>query len=258
MIGHRSAGRRMAMAAALLLAFAPAAGFMAQPVLAQVPGTKLPSGAVVPDFTGVWERPADQGIRFDPSGSPPPFTPAYAAKFQAGLAARARGEDAADPTAGCLPPGMPRMMVATYPMEVLQTRGQVTIITEWDSQVRRIFTDGRPHPSEDKLDITFNGHSIGHWEGTTLVVDTIGLHGDTSFDSTPTQHSDQMRLTERMRLVDPRTLEDQITVIDPVAFTRPWVVTRRYVRGGPDLQIMEYVCEENNRDFGPAPPPAKP
>lgn len=251
MNGRRSAGGLSGGVAALVLL-----GAMAGNASAQVPGIRLESGAIVPNLTGVWERPADEGIRFDPSGSPPPFTPAYAAKFQAALAARARGEDAADPTAGCLPPGMPRMMVATYPLEVLQTAGQVTMIAEWDSTVRRIFTDGRPHPSEDNLDTTFNGHSIGHWEGTTLVVDTVGLHGDTSFDASPAEHSDQMRLTERIRLLDPRTFEDQITVTDPVAFTRPWVVTRRYVRGGPDLQIMEYVCEENNRDFGPA--PAKP
>lgn len=231
---------------------------LAQPVLAQIPGTKLPSGAVVPDITGIWERSPDQGIRFDPSGAAPPLTPAYAAKLQADLAARAKGEDVADPTAGCLPPGMPRMMSATYPLEVLQTRGQVTIIAEWDSTVRRIFTDGRSHPSDDDLDVTFNGHSIGHWEAGVLVVDTVGLHGDTSFEASPLRHSDQMHLVERIRLLDPKTLEDQITVIDPVALTRPWIVVRRYVRGGPGARIMEYVCEENNHDSGPGSAPAKP
>jgi len=215
--------------------------------LAQVPGTKLPSGAITPDMTGIWER--VEGIRFNPAGQLPPFTAEYAEKYKVAMAARARGEVVADPTSRCLPQGMPRFMVASYPLEILQTKGQVTIIAEWSSQVRRIFTDGRPHPPEDEVEITFNGHSIGHWEGQTLVVDTIGIRGDTSFDASPLQHSDQIRVSERIRLKDPKLLEAVITVTDPGAFTEPWVVTRHYKRGGPELQIMEYVCEENNRDI---------
>jgi hypothetical protein len=218
----------------------------AQLVWAQVPGTRMPSGASTPDMTGVWER--VEGIRFDPAGQLPPFTPAYAAQYKVAMEARGRGEVVADPTSRCLPQGMPRFMVASYPLEILQTRGQVTIIAEWSSQVRRIFTDGRTHPPGDEVDITFNGHSIGHWEGQTLVVDTIGIRGDTSFDASPLQHSDKIHVAERIRLTAPDLIEAQITVTDPEAFTKPWVVTRHYKRGGPELQIMEYVCEENNRD----------
>ena len=214
---------------------------------AQVPGTKLPGGAVVPNLTGIWER--AEGIRFNPTNQPPPFNAAYAAKFKATSAARARGEVIADPTSRCLPQGMPRFMVASYPLEILQTAGQVTLIAEWSSQVRRIFTDGRKLPPADEVDITFNGYSVGRWEGQTLVVDTIGIRGDTSFDATPLEHSDQLTVSERIRLTDPKTIEDVITVTDPGAFTQPWVVTRHYKRGGPNLQIMEYVCEENNRDI---------
>ncbi len=214
---------------------------------AQLPGSKLPGGGVTPNFTGIWER--AEGIRFNPTNELPPFTPAYAQKYKDALAARSRGEVVADPTSRCLPPGMPRLMVASYPLEILQTAGQVTIIAEWSSQVRRIFTDGRGHPPEDELDVTFNGHSIGHWEGQTLVVDTVGLRGDTSFDASPLQHSDQIKVSERLRLADPKTIEDVITVTDPLAFTKPWVVTRHYKRGAAGLQIMEYVCEENNREI---------
>jgi hypothetical protein len=216
-------------------------------VIAQVPGAKLPSGAVTPDLTGVWER--AEGIRFNPAGELPPFNAEFAGKYKQAMEARGRGEVVADPTSRCLPQGMPRFMVASYPLEILQTKGQVTIIAEWSSQVRRIFTDGRPHPPEDEVEITFNGHSIGHWEGQTLVVDTIGIRGDTSFDASPLQHSDQIRVSERIRLKDPKLIEAVITVTDPGAFTKPWVVTRHYKRGGPELQIMEYVCEENNRDI---------
>ena len=81
-----------------------------------------------------------------------------------------------------------------------------------------------------------------------LAIDTVGIRGDTGFDSSGIEHSDQIRVTERMRQTAPDMLEDEITVIDPKAFVHPWVVTKRYKRGAPNLQIMEYICEENNRD----------
>ncbi len=215
--------------------------------VAQVPGTKLPGGGIVPDMGGIWER--IEGIRFNPSGALPPYNAEYKRRYDEAMEARNRGERVADPTSRCLPQGMPRFMVASYPLEVLQTKGQVTIIAEWSSQVRRIFTDGRSHPPADEVEITFNGHSVGKWEGQTLVVSTIGIRGDTSFDASPLTHSDQMTVTERLYLKDSKTLVDEIVVTDPGAFTAPWKVTRTYRRGGPDAQIMEYVCEENNRDI---------
>jgi hypothetical protein len=241
-------GLRQGLRAGLVLAAACTAMFAAGGASAQRPGAKLPNGQKAPNFEGIWERPPGQGIRIDPAGSQPPYNPEYAARFKAAMDARARGEEVNDPTSRCLPPGMPRIMVATYPLEILQTPGQVTIIAEWSSQVRRIFTDGRKHPEPDRLDPTFNGHSIGRWDGQTLVVDTVGIHGHTSFDATPLTHSDRMTVSERIRLVNKDLLEDVITITDPGAFTKPWVITRRYARGGPDLQIMEYICEENNRE----------
>jgi hypothetical protein len=163
---------------------------------AQVPGAKLPDGTTVPDLGGIWQR--KEGIRFNPANSLPPYTAEYRQRYDAAMAARNRGEIVADPTSRCLPQGMPRFMVASYPLEILQTKGQVTIIAEWASQVRRIFTDGRPHPPADEIEITFNGHSTGRWEGQTLVVDTVGIRGDTSFDASPLTHSDRMTVSERL------------------------------------------------------------
>ena len=231
---------RGAVLAAALIAVAPAA-------ISQVPGSKLPNGIVVPDMTGIWER--IEGIRFAPAGQLPPYNAEYRHRYDLAMEARNRGERVADPTSRCLPQGMPRFMVASYPLEILQTRGQVTIIAEWSSQVRRIFTDGRGHPPADEIDITFNGHSIGRWEGQTLIVDTVGIRGDTSFDASPLTHSDQMTVSERIFLKDSKTLVAEITVTDPGAFTAPWKVVRSYRRGGPDARIMEYVCEENNREI---------
>jgi hypothetical protein len=241
--------------AAVLLA--AAALTMVHGAAAQVPGSKLPGGAVTPDISGIWER--IEGIRFNPGNELPPYNAEYRHRYDLALEARNRGERVADPTSRCLPQGMPRFMVASYPLEILQTRGQVTIIAEWSSQVRRIFTDGRGHPPADEIDITFNGHSIGHWDGQALVVDTVGIRGDTSFDASPLTHSDQLTVGERIFLRNPQTLVVEITVTDPVAFTALWKVVRTYRRGGPDARIMEYVCEENNREiFLPGQNEAKP
>ena len=232
---------------ALLVALAFAAPALAQP--------KAAPASDLPHWDGIWERVGS--ITWEPNGRPgvpenPPFTPEYAEKYRKTTEAARQGHPVADPTSSCLPPGMPRIMTMSYPMEILMTPGQVTIIAEWSSQVRRVFTDGRGHPSADDLDPTFNGHSIGHWEGkgkdAVLVIDTVGIRGDTGFDSSGIEHSDQIHVVERMRQSAPDMLEDEITVIDPKAFAHPWVVTKKYKRGGPDAKIMEYVCEENNRD----------
>jgi hypothetical protein len=200
------------------------------------------------DWTGIWARVGS--FAFDPTVLPehrenPPYRPEWQARYEEALAAAERGQFTADPTAGCLPPGMPRLMNMVYPMEIIQKPKQMTIIAEWDSQVRRIHLDGRPHPKDP--DPSFNGHSIGHWEGKTLVVDTIGLRGDTVFDQSGVRHSDQLHLIERFTLVSPDRLELLITADDPVAFYQPWAVKKTYKRA-PSEEIMEYVCEDNNRN----------
>jgi len=224
---------------------------VAAPALAQAPNPAKD----LPNWDGIWERVGS--ITWEPNGRPgvpenPPFTPEYAEKYRKTTEAARQGHPVQDPTSACLPPGMPRIMTMSYPMEILMTPGQVTIIAEWSSQVRRVFTDGRGHPAPDDLDPTYNGHSIGRWEGkgkdAVLVIDTVGIRGDTGFDSSGIEHSDQIHVVERMRQSSPDLLEDEITVIDPKAFAHPWVVTKKYKRGGPEAKIMEYVCEENNRD----------
>ena len=198
----------------------------------------------LPNWNGLWVH--DGGLMFDPTvdkyGKPeaPPLTPQYQKMFQDNLALRAKGDQVLDPTSKCLPPGMPRMMIMVFPMEIFQTPGQVTIFGEWASQVRRIYTDGRQHPKD--LEPTFNGHSIGHWEGDTLVVDTVGIREDTSIDSSPLQHTGQIHIAERIHLVSPTVLEDQITLTDPGVFATPWTSARRYHRD-PAATIMDYACE---------------
>jgi hypothetical protein len=196
-----------------------------------------------PDISGVWLMTG--GVNWDIDKAPPPFTPEYAAIFNQRRGDVRAGKAVYDPTAACLPPGMPRLIISPYPMEILQTPGRVTMLRELMSQVRRIFTDGRPHPADP--DPTFNGHSIGHWEGDVLVVDTVGMRGDSTLDRDGFPHSDQTHSVERYHRLDADTLQVRITLEDPKAFAAPYTVTRSLKRQKDD-DILEYVCEENNRN----------
>ena len=211
------------------------------------PRAQAPGGAI-PDWTGVWTRVGS--LNFDPNlpnreADDPPYTPAFAARWAAIRAAEAQGRPMNDKSAQCLPPGLVRMMNMVYPMEILQTRGQVTIIAEWMGQIRRIFTDGRPHPQD--ADPSYNGHSIGHWDHGALVVDTVAIHGGGILDDHGAPLGDALHVVERIWQADADTLKDQLTIEDPTAFTRPYTTVKTFKRAR-DLQIMEYVCEENNRN----------
>jgi len=203
----------------------------------------------LPDWDrGVWQ--IDWGHLFSKGGrpTPPDLTPEYAAKFAAYTAAQKSGENVQNANANCLPPGMPGIMQMPYPLEFLFTPGRVTIAIETDSQVRRIWTDGRPLPSDP--DDTFNGTSVGHWEGKDLVVDTIALAPEADI-AAGVSHSDQERMQERFHQVGPDELEITTTITDPKVLTKPFVVTRPYIRHA-DWQIQEYVCEQNNHDAADA------
>jgi len=205
--------------------------------------------AKLPDFTGVWEvgfgggGGRGAGARGARAGGPPAgpqLTPAYAAKRQARRANAPEDSQAAN----CLPPGMPGIMGQPYPMEFLLTPGLVTIVIEAYTQVRHIYTDGRPLP--DDPDPKFHGTSIGHWEGDTLIVETVGFSPQTDIAGN-TPHSDKMKIVERFRLADPDTMMIETTVTDPEALVAPWV-SNRTLRRHRAWTIAEYICEENNRN----------
>jgi hypothetical protein len=171
------------------------------------------------------------------------LTPEYAAKAAAQASQANRPED--NETANCLPPGIPAIMGQPYPMEFLLTPGQMTIVIEAYTQVRHIYTDGRPLPEDP--DPLFNGTSIGHWEGGTLVAETVGLAQVPRGITFP--YSDKLRIIERFQLTDPDTMSIETTVIDPEALTMPYSMGTRTLRRHRNWTIAEYVCEENNRNF---------
>src|SRR5215510_8304913 len=224
---------------------------LAAPVcgLAQAKGS-----ASVPDITGSWERYGRGGARgqaantLPPPAAQPQLKPQYLkewqAKQQAAREADAKGKPLATNATLCLPEGMPGMMGATFPMEILQSRGQVTVIEEAFTQVRRIFLD-QPQKQLDDIEPGFYGHSVGRWEGDTLVVDTIGIKEDVRYQNVP--HSPGMRVKERIRLVAPDILWNEITIEDPVTLEKPWTYTVAYKRL-PDYKLLEYICEDN-REF---------
>jgi hypothetical protein len=147
-------------------------------------------------------------------------------------------------TANCLPPGMPGIMTQPYPMEFLLTPGKVTIIIEAYTQVRHIYTDGRPLPADPNPE--FHGTSIGRWENDTLVVDTIGFSPLTRITG-GVPPSDKMRIVERFRLTAPDTMSIETTITDPENLAAPYTTTST-LRRHRDWTITEYICEENNRN----------
>jgi hypothetical protein len=202
-----------------------------------------------PGLNGAWDRygtvKLDPRVTAAPPVSPPPLKPEYEAEWlarqKAAKEADARGEPLYGGYARCLPDGMPAMMMAMFPMEVLQTPGQITIIEEAYNQVRRIYLNEKQVPIDD-AEPGFWGHSVGHWQGDTLVVNTVGIKEDVRFRDTP--HSPDMRIDERIRLLSKDIFEDQVTVTDPQYLTQPWKFTWKYVRK-PGYKILEYVCESN-------------
>jgi hypothetical protein len=206
-----------------------------------------------PDFTGVW-GPYRGGRGADPKLAPPPASPLvlkpeYAKRYEtqraAEAAANSRGEPLATASVACVPYGVPSMMsVAVYPIEIIQTPKQVTIIAEAFSEVRRVYMD-KPQAKSDDVPPGYYGRSVGRWEGDTLLVDTVGIKESVQYQRMP--HSDQMHISERIRLVTPDILHDQITIEDPVVLEKPYTYTLAY-RRMPNYEMVEFVCD-NNREY---------
>ena len=215
--------------------------------------------AAHPDFSGAYERfgaalgqPTADAERRDgtipPRNTPPPLKPGPMKEYQARLKeiqdANAKGTPIATGYVNCLGDGMPMMMNAMFPLEFLVTKNQVTVIEEAFTQVRRILLD-QPQKPIDDVEPGFFGHSVGHWDGDTLVADTVGIKEDIRYQNVP--HTKDLRITERIHFVAPNILWDEITMNDPAVLEKPWTVTVAY-RRNPTYTLLEYICEDN-REF---------
>jgi hypothetical protein len=164
-----------------------------------------------------------------------------------------------DPEGYCLPPGGPRLMATPYPMEILQLPEQkrVFMVFEGATHVwREIYMDGRPHPQGDDLNPTYLGHSVGKWEGDTLVVDVVGFNEQTWMDYFGHPHTDMLHVVEKYSRPNKNTLAYEATFDDPGAYTKPFTV-RWTINWNPTGELTEYICQENNKylqrltdDFG--------
>ena len=150
----------------------------------------------------------------------------------------------------CVPDGIPRSLATPYPFEIIQAPpGQITIVHELNHQIRVIAMD-KPLPSFQEL-IPFpfyNGHSVGHFEGDTLVIQSAGFNEKTFIDSTGAPHTDEMHTLERVRRISPTQLEDVITIHDPQYYTRDWQARFVYQQRN-DVWLQDYVCGEPHRDI---------
>jgi len=202
-----------------------------------------------PDISGTWERYPEDWAGPDPDNPVPPNGPfklnePYASAFvdlqKRKAAANLAGTPIATSSTRCLPEGMPTIMEAIYPIQIVQTAGQVIVLAEFLTQTRRIWLDDSMPPA-DEISPSFNGHSVGHWEGDTLVVETLGVRSDVTYYGIP--HTAALQLTERIRRTDPETLEDHVTIDDPTVFAEPYSFTLTYKKS--DYRISEYICENN-------------
>jgi hypothetical protein len=203
------------------------------------------------DFSGTWERypdPWGEGPIPDdppPPGGEPKLKQPYAGVYEKLKLSKAEamktGKPVQEPSTLCLNEGMPTIMGAVHPIEILQTPKQLVVLAEFLTQTRRIYLNEKMPALED-ISPGYNGYSVGRWEGETLVVQTIGVREDVKFMGFP--HSAQMKVTERLRLTAPDLLENQITIDDPDVLAQPYKFTFGYKRN-PDYRIMEYICDNN-------------
>lgn len=232
--GNWAAGLRHAGVAILL------------PILA-APVVGVATAAQPPDFTGVWEArdayvlkmTTDDGKR-QQTIPWQPWSMEFARKERE---ADQAGNPFPNNNALCLPPGFVRQYKGNFPFMIVQTPEQISFLFEENTRVNIVHMN-KPHPAN--LKPTWYGHSVGRWEGDTLIIDTIGTNGKTPFPGA-IPHSEAMHLTHRFRLLENGDLEDRLTIDDPKAFTAPWQSLTVFERHAPDFRLREYVCAENNK-----------
>jgi hypothetical protein len=207
------------------------------------PAPRLPNGK--PDLSGIWE-PDNKYVRDLAADLKPgdvPFQPWAKALFDQRKDGSHSYEDNA---AHCLPPGTPRINAAPFPWKLVQTPTFIVLVYENFNLWRQIFLDGRE--LADDATPSWFGYSTGKWEGDTLVVDTKGFNGKAWLDQGGKPATEALHVTERFRRKDFGHMEIQITIDDPKAYTKPWTVTEP-LNLLTDTELMEFVCNENNRDL---------
>jgi hypothetical protein len=208
--------------------------------------------AKLPDFGGVWTPVISDQVAQERT-NPPPWN-SKAAKQIEHMYAEEKAGRPFPVIDHCFPTGMPSYMLITHnAFELLVTPGRVSLLGEGDgNRLRRIYTDGRTHP--DDPDPSFHGHSIGHWEGQTLVVDTIALLPQAYLavnEAVGIPNNGDMHIVERLHLLDAETLADDMEIAANKLLSKPWKTTRKYLRQrSQKYDIVEGVCEQGSYNEG--------
>jgi hypothetical protein len=221
--------------------------YQRQPPTPTGPAPKFADGT--PDLSGVWlggganDSDVARGLKAGESVSMLPWA-AELVKHR---------ESAQDPEANCLPAGIPRG--SPYPWRIVQTPTHYFMLFEGNiHSYRQIFMDGRKHPGDP--DPTWYGHSIGRWDGQTLVVDSVGFNDKFWFDYVGHPHTEMLHTIERYTRTDLGNMQIEVTIDDPGAYTKPFTTTGR-ARLMANTELLEYICQENNSDLGHLSGPAK-
>jgi hypothetical protein len=209
------------------------------------PAPRLPDGTI--DLSGVWvgggpinDLERDGGLK---PGEIDALLMPWAKKEMAGR------DVTMEPHNRCLPMGVPR--VTPFPWRMVQTPTHkkatyIFILHEGNiHSFRQVFMDGRKHPAE--LDPTWYGHSIGSWQGDTLVIDTVGYNDKFWFDRRGHPHTEMLHTIERWTRKDMGHMENRVTIDDPGAYTKPFTMTFTATLSPPGDEILEYICQENNQ-----------
>ena len=195
------------------------------------------------DITGTWLHAFSRDNLF--TFTPPPdikLTPAAQVHFDAAKKARAEGKAYHDDIGQCWPAGLPVIMTRVWPIAMIQKPTVIFMVSGFMNSTRIIYLDGRKHTDPDVIIPSFNGESIGHWEGETLVVDTVGFVDDHHWIDNGIPASDQLHIVERMRMLNGgATLEIEYTFSDPKNWVGEWKSTKRWKRVD-DTDITEASC----------------
>lgn len=218
------------------------------------------------DFNGIWFLAMDDpaSASYAKSAALKPGTPQYwgfdtSPELKAPYLQYYRRRREADRKAGrdftptCKPMGLPLLAVGEYANEILQNANQINWFQEFPGETWRIYLDGRRHRNAAEYPATLTGDSTGRWDGDTLVVDTINIRTDTLLygqgrAAINMGHSDKLHIVQRIRLTDRNHLQIEATLEDPEALVRAWHYTLTFDRGRPGSEVIEYLCDDNNRE----------
>ena len=234
------------------------------PLVAQTPAPafrapRTPDGQ--PNLMGIWQVmssahydiephaaslgvPAGTGVIVDPADGKIPYRPEALAKRNENFRNRAK----LDPHSRCYKPGTPHMTYLPFPLQIVQTPTQVTILSEYMHNSRHIYLTRKSHWPPDSVDL-WNGDSVGRFDGEVFVTDVANFNGQAWLDRAGNFHSDALKVTERFRLIDADTIQYEATLEDAKTYTRPWTMRLLlYRHKEPRVRILEYECHAYKDD----------